>query len=329
MTPIHAQLTGSFVSDGTTKSISLPSGYTSFEMINLTDIGSTAANTNVMRAQGTSLMAADSGYYNPKTSGAATNALEVTTTSGGFTFVADSSSLAIGASVALNGTPINRANPAVVDTGTTTGLVASTSVVRLFNTTGMLQVSGMDFTVGTISAGTSFQLKYLNNTGFAADASAGSYRIINANSRFYPRARYITAITQASSAVITLSVTHGYTVGQAVRVYVPSAFGMTEINGLLGNITAISTTNNTITVDIDSTSFTTFAFPTSAVAAAGVTFAQVVPVGEAAINSSTQAYGNLLDDATKNQSFTGVKIGTTVQTNGITYQWFARKGVSL
>lgn len=328
-TPIHALLTGSFTSDGATKNISLPSGYDTFRLINITDIGSSAANTNVMRAEGTSSMSAGSAYYNPKTSGAATNGLEVTTTTGGFTFVSDSASLFNGPAVATSGTDINRANPAVVSTGTTTNLVDTVSVVRMINNVGMLQISGMDFTVGTISAGASFQLKYLNNSGFAADSTSGFYRIINADPRFYPRNRYITAITLAASAVITLSVTHGYTVGQSVRINVPSAFGMTQINGLIGNITAISTANNTITVDIDSTGFTAFAFPTSATAAAGVTFAQVVPVGEAAINSSTQHYGNLLDDATKNVSFTGVSIGTTVQTTGVLYQWFASKGVTL
>lgn len=324
-TPLHAVLTGSFTSDGATKNISLPSGYDSFEMINITDIGSAEAATPVMRAQGTSSMSAGSAYYNLKTSGAATNAIETTTASGGFTFISDSASRTIGASVALNSTEINRANPAVADTATTTGLVDSVSVVRLFNTTGMLQVSGMDFTVGTIVASTSFQLKYLNNSGFAADATSGQYRIINADPRFYPRNRFITAITQATSAVITLSVTHGYTVGQAVRIIVPSAFGMTEINGLLGTVTAISTANNTITVNIDSSGFSAFAFPTSATAAAGVSFAQVVPVGEAASGS----YANLLDDATDNTSFTGVSIGTTVQTTAKLYQWFARKGVTL
>ena len=328
-TPLHAIVSGSFTSDGAVRNIVLPSGYNKFEMVNITDIGSSAANTNVMKAFGMSSMAAGSAFYSPKTSGAATLDPETTITSGGFTFIADSATLSIGGSVALNGTEINRANPAVASTGTTTGLVDSVSVVRLYSTTGMLQVSSMDFTVGTIVASTSFQLKYLNNSGFAADATSGSYRIINAQSRYYPRARYITAITAASSAVITMSVTHGYTVGQAVRIVVPAAFGMTEINGLIGNITAISTANNTITVDIDSTSFTTFAFPTSAVAATGVTFAQVVPVGEAAINSSSQPYGNLLDDATDNQSFTGIQIGTTVQTNAKLYQWIAYKGVSV
>lgn len=324
-TPLHALASGTFTSDGNPLTISIPSEYNEFSMINITDIGSSEAATPVMRAYGTSSMSAGSAYYNLKTSGAATNALELSTTSGGFTFLSDSASIANGGSVALNGTEINRANPAVASTGTTTGLVDSSTVVRLFNTTGMLQVSGMDFTVGTIVASTSFQLKYLNNSGFAADATSGSYRIIAANPAYYPRRRFITAITAASSAVITLSVTHGYTVGQLVRVYVPSEWGMTQMNGQLGTITAINTTTNTITVNIDSSSYTAFAFPTSAQAAAGVSFAQVVPVGEAASGS----YANLLDDATDNQSVRGVIVGSTVQTSGKLYQWFARKGVSI
>lgn len=327
--PINAILTGTFISDGAQLSLSLPSGYTEFEMTNITDIGSSAANTNVMKVWGTSSMAAGSAIYALKTSGAATIAIPTMTASDGLTIVADSSLLANGGSVALNGTEINRANPAVASTGTTTSLIDSVSAVRLYGTTGMLQVSGMDFTVGTIVGSTSFQLKYLNNSGFAADATAGTYRIINAASRYYPRSRYITAITAAASAVVTLSVTHGFTVGQSVRFIVPSAFGMTEINGLAGTITAVSTANNTITVNIDSTSFTAFAFPTSAIAAAGVTFAQVVPIGEAAVNSVSQPYGNLLDDATDNVSFTGVIIGATVQTTAKLYQWVAKRGLSV
>lgn len=330
-TPLHAMVSGTFTSDGTAVNISIPSGYQDFELINITDIGSAAANTNVMKARGTSSMAAGSAYVGSKTNGAATVALENTITTGGFTFISDSSSRSIGASVALNGTEINRANPAVCSTGTTTGLVDNVSVIRLYNTTGMLQVSGMDFTIGTVVASTSFQLRYLNNSGFAADATSGQYRIINATDAFYPRRRFITAITQAASAVITLSVTHGFTVGQQVRIIVPDAFGMTEIDGLLGTITAATSggATNTITVDIASTGFTAFAFPTSATAAAGVTFAQVVPVGEAAVNSTAQPYGNLLDDATVNQGFTGINIGTSVQTSGVLYQYFARRGVAV
>lgn len=327
-TPLHAIVSGTFTSDGTATSISLPCGYNKIELINITDIGSSAAATPVMRATGTSSMAAGSAYYSTKTNGAATLDLEVTTASGGFTFVADSATLAIGASVATSAT--TAANPAVVSTASTAGLASNTGVIRMFNNTAMQQISGMDFSVGTVVTNTSFGLRYLNASGFAAAGTTGAYRIINASDRFYPRRRFITGITQATSAVITMSVTHGYTVGQAVRFIVPSVFGMTEMNGLIGTITAISTgSTNTITVNIDSSGFTAFAFPTSAIAASGITFAQVVPVGGAAVNSVSQPYGNLLDDATDNVSITGVTIGTTIQTSGKLYQYLATRGVSV
>ncbi len=323
--PVNSQITGTFTSDGNPFNLSLPSGYTEIELVNTTDWGSSAANTNVMTAKGWSSLAAGSALVGNKTSGAATIAIGSMITTGGFTFLADSAAVSNGASVALNGTEINQANPAVANSGTTTGLVDGSTVVRIINSTGMLQVSGMDFTVGTIVASTSFQLKYLDSSGFAAAATAGSYRIIAADSRYYPRYRYITGITSATSAVITCSVTHAFTAGQAVRIICPSEFGMSEIDGLIGNITAIDTTNNTITVDIDSSGFTTFAFPTSATAAAGVSFPLVVPVGETANGT----YANTLDDATLNQSVTGVTVGSGVQTTGKVYQWVARKGTSI
>lgn len=332
-TPIRAQITGSFTSDGTIRNISLPSGYDIFEMINITDIGSTAAATPVMRATGTSLMSSGSAYYSTKTNGAATLDIESTTASGGFTFVSDSASTANGSSISLNGTEINQASPAVASSATTTGLVDGSSVVRLSGTTGMLQVSGMDFTVGTIVGGTSFQLKYLDSTqtGFGANATAGNYIQINADPRFYPRRRFITKIASSGlSTVVTMSVTHQFTIGQAVRLLIPSGWGMTALNGRIGTVTAISTANNTITLNIDSSSAGAFSWPTSAVAAAGVGFAQVVPVGEAATTSAGVVNpANLLDDATDNQSFTGISIGTTVQTTDKLYQWIASKGVTL
>lgn len=319
-TAIHGQLDGTFTSDGLTRYISLPSGYSEFRMINITDIGSTAASTPVMRAQGTSSMAAGSAYYNLKTNGAATVAIETTTTTGGFTFIADSGNQTPSAAVVITG--ITNATPPVVSTGSTAGLSAG-DIVRVYGTTGQLNIAGLDFTIDTIVTNTSFNLAYMVAPGAAG--TAGFWRRIPFDARFYPRNRVITSISQATSAVIVMAVTHGFTVGQEVRIIVPAVFGMVEINNLLGVVTAINTTTNSITVNIDSSGFTAFAFPTSAVAALGVTFAQVVPVGEAAINSVSQPFGNLLDDGTDNGSISGIQIGTTVQTTGKLYQWFAYK----
>ncbi len=319
-TAIHGLLTGTFTSDGLVRSISLPCGYSEFRMINISSIGSTAATTPVMRAQGVSHMVAGSAYYNLKTNGAATLALETTTLTDGFTFIADSGNQTPSGAVAITG--ITNATPPVVSTASTAGLT-NHDIVRVYGTTGQLNIAGLDFTIDTIVANTSFNLAYMVAPGAAA--TAGFWRRIPFDARFYPRNRIITSISKATQAVIVLSVTHGFTVGQEVRILVSDDFGMVEMNNLLGVIVAINTTTNSITVDIDSTAFTTFAFPSSATAALGVTFAQVVPVGEAAINSVSQPYGNLLDDATDNVSFTGIQIGTIVQTEGEVYQWFAYK----
>ena len=318
--PINAIVTGTFTSDGAMRAIPLPPGYTRFELINITDIGDAGATTQVMRAKGYSSLPAGSAYLNLKTNGAATLAIESMITTAGFTFVSDSGSIALGAPVAI--TAITGANPAVASSAS--GAIVG-DVVRIYGTTGQLQYAGMDFSVTAVNPGVTQTFGYLNSNGYAA-ATAGFMRIVPVDPRFYPRRRFITAITQAASAVITMSVTHGYIVGEIVRIVVPTEFGMTQINGLLGTITALTTGGtNTITVNINSTAFTAFAFPLSAVAAGGITFAQVVPVGEAASGT----YANLLDDATVNQSFNGVVLGTGVQTTAKLYQWIAEKGLSI
>lgn len=316
MTSFGSQMSGTLVGTTAPFNISLPPGYDDFEMINITDIGSTAASTPVMKARGTSAMSAGSAYYSTKTNGAATLDLETTTTSGGFTIVADSGHYPLGASRVC--TAETAANPSVVSSGTTTGLVAGSTIVRMYNVTGMQQISGMDFTVGTVVASTSFQLKFLDASGFAAPGTGGTYRIVPFDSGyFYPRVRTITKVTTGTTTQIQMSVLANFAVGEYVRLVVPSAYAMTQLNGLQGKVTAFDATTNTITVDIDSSAFTAFAFPASG--SATTSFAQVVPIAEVA---------TILTQAEVNQSWTGVQVGPTVMTSGKTYQWFARKGAA-
>jgi len=137
--------------------------------------------------------------------------------------------------------------------------------------------------------------------------------------------RYISAITKAASAVVTMTVTHGFTVGQEVRLIVPAAYGMVEANNLQGMITAIDATYNTITINIDSSSFTTFAFPLTG--AAPFTPAIVVPVGE------DVTYPNSNDDATTNTGYMGLKLAGGAQSpagsaSDVIY-WVAGKSFSV
>lgn len=147
--------------------------------------------------------------------------------------------------------------------------------VRLYGTTGMLQIAGMDFTISSAATNT-FIIAGIDTSGFAADATACKCRRLPPLEEVEPSALYVTGVSKATSAVVTLSVDHHFVVGQLIRFNVPSEFGMTELNGLTGKITAVGT--YTITVDIDSTGFTTFAFPTSA--SIPVSFPMAAPAGQ-------------------------------------------------
>ena len=338
--PINAILTGTFTTGATLAPvlISLPSGATEIKIRNETDY--TAHAATIIEAEGQASSTANTARVSTG-SGANPNVLTDTILlTGGFTFVSDTAGQSPGPAIAITG--INQINHPLA-LSATTGAVGD--VVRVYGTTGMLQIAGMDFSVTAVNAGVSQTLGYLDASGFAAPATAGFYRrlpyqgtsVTNpgtaAAPRYYPRDRYITNITQANPAVVTMSVAHDFQVGEKVRILVPPEFGMVEMNGLLGTITAVahSATVNSITLDIDSSGFTAWGWnqvpstPSSARAALGINFAQVVPVGEAA----TQPYANLLDDATRNVSINGVIIDPAILVASKTYTWIAKKGLSI
>lgn len=182
-------------------------------------------------------------------------------------------------------TAISTAATPLVSLTDTTGL-ADGDVVRLYDITGAPQFAGIDFEIDNLVANTQFDLTYapqLTVAGTTASLRRIFYKPTDYNPA-HPRPRYITAITQAASAVITLSVTHSYEVGSEIRIDVPAAYGMVEMDGLSATITAVDTANNTITVDVDSTAFTAFAFPLAA--AVPFTPARVVPYGTTNTDSS-------------------------------------------
>ena len=322
--PINAILTGSFTTPAALVPVFIPltPGYTTIKIVNESDVITPAAT--IIEASGDSAYPAGSARVSTG-NGANPNVLTDTMLiTAGFTFISDSGALPLGA-LATNITASTNAALSVVSTATPP---AAGQVVRLYSTTTALQLAGMDYTVGTVVAGVSFVLANLATAPGSA-ATAGSFRVVNADARFYPRVRTITGISVAANAVIALSVNHTFVAGEKVRIYVPTNWGMTQLDGTVATIVAVGAalggTTNTITVDVSTLGMTAFAFPTSAQAALGVNFPQVVPVGEAA----TVPYANLLDDATHNVSFTGVVIDPAILVASKTYSWIATKGLTV
>lgn len=112
---------------------------------------------------------------------------------------------------------------------------------------------------------------------------------VNVGYRFTPRWRYITDITNSQYCVITTSIDHDYTNGQIVSFRVSKPYGMVQINELSAKV--LSHTNDTITVDIDSSNFDHFIYPVSGQNTPPV----VVPSASGVIPGSDPATVNLQD----------------------------------
>ena len=298
---------GKFTSTGSSKNIVLPSGATWMNVWN-----STVSRNAQTTAIGVSYrwqfgMGAGEGLEHLKAgSGVAGANLDVYLTSGGFTFI--DSSLNQSGIINATVTAVSTATTPVVSNSGTNGLVAG-NVVRMFNVAGAKQLGGIDFTVGngTLTSGT-FSLDYMSQI---AAGTTGSWMRIDFPSIFYPRVRFITKITAANPAVVSLSVTHGYVVGQVVRMVVPAAYGMTQMDGIQATILAVNTavtagSGNTITIDVDASAFTPFAFPATGVNA--FTPAQTVPMAENTAVALAEGE-DILSDSTVNTAFVGMNLG--------------------
>ncbi len=97
------------------------------------------------------------------------------------------------------------------------------------------------------------------------------------NPIFKPAMRLVAGITQSNPAVVTTTFAHQYVTGTTVRLDIPSACGMPQINTQTGVITIIDPV--TFNIDIDSTNFYPFAIPIAPTPQMNIC-AMVVPIGE-------------------------------------------------
>ena len=309
---------GRFTSSGETEVIKLRSDIDWFRTYNYTVTAAGGAATAVetwwMRG-----MDADTGFIRNKLAADDSTTAEVMAT-GGYSYINTATDAELSAAIASTG--ITAASPPLLTMVATAGVVEG-NVLRIGNHPGALQFGGIDFEIGTVVGNTSCELVYAPQP--VATLLAGEFRLVNTPRAFYPRNRYIGAITAANPGVVTTTVSHGYTVGQMITFRISSDYGMVELDGLTATVTAV--TASTITTDIDTSAFTAFAWPLTA--AVPITPAQVVPVGE----SSLDTYIGLTNDATVDNGYIAMSLaaGTTSPAgavNDVIY-WEAGKSFSV
>lgn len=298
-----------------------------------TNWGAQSTAANPIYAEWFSSMAAGSflALGQPSSTGSGVTTYTSQGTSGGFTFIDQTNppTFAKVAVTTVNGTTF------VVATSTTTGINVG-DTVRLINIVGGQQISGPNlYQVTAVSAGASITL------GYAASAASAGLTVANATTGYYqkvypgqflPNTLPVAYITQATQAVVYFFRQNPYSPGEIVDFQIPTPYGMTQLSNLTaragsgpfsnspaGGARVLSVTNSStvssITIDVDTTGFTAFQYPTSAAFAGGASPAVCMPAGSGVVPLNGSATipasppGTNLVDAFDNKSQYVMNIG--------------------
>ncbi len=282
-------LRGTFTSTGAAKFLSLPMVPDTIEIWNKTQWNSSTDDT-VFNAIGFAEDAAGTAQCYIKTGAEAVGAIQITT--GGFSFIS-AGTYQYGSTFTISGIV---AATGVVTTTAPHGYSVGDTVL-IYGTTGMLQIAGTTTTITAVPSTTTFTIGNIPTSGFAANATAGFVKQVLYPDLYVPFNTLITAITTGTTTTIATSVNHSFVVGQEVFFTIPGTgfvntnpvWGTTQLDSLgVVNATGvpqqayvISITNaNTFVVNVNSTGFGAFTYPTSAQAALGITFPQVMAIGD-------------------------------------------------
>lgn len=292
MTEYSRKAYGTFVSTGAAKVINLPFQPNLIKMTNYSAAATPALN-GVPFAQWNSFMGQGSGVIE------AFNATPVLTTdvmtARGFSTFAAGQLLQYGAQIQISG--ITNANPAVVTTASAHGYSSGDVVIfqGLYQstTTGMPQICGIPFTV-TVTGATTFTIPWNTSSTPPYTALSGSPTGAFVKKVLYPflyspGANVISAITLGTTTTIATTSAHNLVVGQEVGFRIPSTWGTVQLNSLPNTLTpgspvygyVTSVTNyNTFVVNINSSSYTAFNVNQTVASVPGLSFPQVVAIGD-------------------------------------------------
>ena len=291
MTEYSRMAKGEFVSTGQNQIIQLPFQPDYVEMVNVTAATTPAQNGvpfaswDANDGQGTAIAM----YFNA-TPVLSTGAVTVN----GISTFAAGQLLQFGATQVVGG--ITKADPAIV-TVTAHGYASGDVVIfqNLYETatTGMPQIDGIPFTITVIDAN-SFSIPWnTNQTNYTAITGAATggptVKKVLYPYLYAPGVSIISAITLGATTTIDTTSAHNYVVGQEVAFRIPSSWGTVQLNSLPNTLTPGSpvygyvvavTDYNTVIVNINSAAFTAFDSNQLVANVPGLSFPQIVAVGD-------------------------------------------------
>lgn len=283
---------GSYTSTGAAQIINLPFQPDHVEFFNYTVANSAAASQNVASGMWQYPMAQASAViqgYN-----ATPTLIYDTVTSGGISTFSAGQLLQFGAAKqVVASTKGTTTSFQVTSHGYKIGDVVLFEGLFQSSTTGMPQMNGIAFTVITVTDANNFIVNWNSNnasyTNLSASPASAKVKQILYPAIYFPGETVISAITTGTTTTIDTASAHNLVVGQEVAFRIPSQWGTVELNSLPNVLTpgfpvygyVIAVTDfNTFVVNIDSSAYTAFTTSIAVSAVPGLSFPQVVAVGD-------------------------------------------------
>lgn len=227
-------------------------------------------------------------------------------TTGGFSTFSGGLSNQFGPSLQV--ASITKASPAVVTTGSSHGLVSGNVVIfqGLYqsSTTGMPQICNIPFVV-TVTGATTFTIPWNTNqsnyTALSGSPAGATVKQVLFPNAYAPNLGFISALSLGSTTTVTTTAPTNFQVGQEIAFRIPSAWGTTQLNSsndviipgspIYGYVTSV--TNSTqFVVNINSTGYTAFNTNQTVASVPGLSFPQVVAVGDNNLGSNQFGYNS-------------------------------------
>ena len=299
MTEYSRSAKGNFVSTGVAKAIYLPFQPTLVKMYNFKSWQTPAqhgvpfANWDVSMGQGTAIINVFNATPVLTTDSVAVNG--ISTFSAGLQFQFGARQQIIGATAA---------NPIVFNVtahGYAVGDVVMLEGLYQSATTGMPQIAGMQFVISAVGDADHFSIVWPGNgsnyTALSASPTGAFVKKVLYPFLYAPGVSYIEAITTGATTTVVTTAPHNFVVGQEIAFRIPSLWGTVELNSLPNSsipgspvyyyVTSV-TNSTTFVCNAVSTGFTAFTTNQTVASVPGLSFPQVLAVGD--VNSGGVAY---------------------------------------
>lgn len=173
-------------------------------------------------------------------------------------------------------------------------------------TTGMPQICGMLFQISAVGDADHFTIVWNGNqssyTALSGSPTGAFVKKVLYPWLYFPGVNFISAITTGTTTTITTTTNHQYVVGQEIAFRIPTQYGTTQLNSLpngnipgspiYGYVTSV-TNSTTFVCSINSTSFSAYTNNATVASVPGLSFPQVVAVGDVNTGGVTYSGGAL------------------------------------